>query len=146
YLLFHKPYTSTGGRFLAEGVSGAAIWIAVSAALMNAFGEEIIFRGMLLPALSGCLGIVLAVVVQSLIFTVYHFFPLQNSVLLFMMGIFLLWDISGVGHYSRRFWLTLLEMDCLPCFFSFVYSERDKVQELFAGNNLIKGEKRWKKG
>lgn len=88
YLLFHKPYTSTGGRFLAEGVSGAAIWIAVSAALMNAFGEEIIFRGMLLPALSGCLGIVLAVVVQSLIFTVYHFFPLQNSVLLFMMGIF----------------------------------------------------------
>ena len=79
YLLFHKPYTSTGGRFLKKGVSGAAIGIAVSAALMNAFGEEIIFRGMLLPALSGCLGVVLAVVVQSLIFTVYHFFPLQNS-------------------------------------------------------------------
>jgi membrane protease YdiL (CAAX protease family) len=88
YLVFHKPYTSTGGRFLAEGVSGTAMGIAVSAALMNAFGEEIIFRGMLLPALSGCLGIVLAVVVQALIFTVYHFFPLQNSVLLFMMGIF----------------------------------------------------------
>jgi len=88
YLLFHKPYTSTGGRFLKKGVPGAAIGIAVSAAFMNAFGEEIIFRGMLLPALSGCLGVVLAVVVQSLIFTVYHFFPLQNSVLLFMMGIF----------------------------------------------------------
>ena len=88
YLLFHTPYTSTGGRFLREGVSGTAIGIAVSAAFMNAFGEEIIFRGMLLPALSGCLGIVLAVIVQSLIFTVYHFFPLQNSVLLFMMGIF----------------------------------------------------------
>ena len=88
YLLFHTPYTSTGGRFLKQGVPGAAIGIALSAALMNAFGEEIIFRGMLLPALSGCLGISLAVVVQSLIFTVYHFFPLQNSVLLFMMGIF----------------------------------------------------------
>ena len=88
YLLFHTPYTSTGGRFLREGVSGTAIGIAVSTALMNAFGEEIIFRGMLLPALSGCLGVVLAVVVQSFIFTVYHFFPLQNSVLLFMMGIF----------------------------------------------------------
>ena len=87
-LPFHKPYTSTGGRFLTEGVSGTAIGIAVSAALLNAFGEEIIFRGMLLPALSSYLGVALAVVAQSLIFTVYHFFPLQNSVLLFIMGIF----------------------------------------------------------
>ena len=44
YLLFHTPYTSTGGRFLREGVSGTAIGIAVSAALMNAFGEEIILE------------------------------------------------------------------------------------------------------
>jgi membrane protease YdiL (CAAX protease family) len=117
HLLFHKPYTSTGGRFLTEGVSGTAMGIAVSAALMNAFGEEIIFRGMLLPALSGYLGVALAVVVQSLVFTAYHFFPLQNSVLLFVMGIFF-----ALGYL----WSGSLLTPVLPWLSSFVQCERGK--------------------
>jgi len=92
-LIFGTPYTSTGVRFLEEQISGVAIGISISAALLNAFGEEIIFRGMLLPALSSHLGVFLAVICQSLIFTVYHFFPLQNSLLLFIMGIFF-----GIGY------------------------------------------------
>lgn len=93
HLVFGTPYTSTGGRFLEEQISGAAIGIGISAALLNAFGEEIIFRGMLLPILSSYLGVFLAVICQSLIFTIYHFFPLQNALLLFIMGIFF-----GVGY------------------------------------------------
>ena len=60
----------------------------MTAALLNAFGEEIIFRGMLLPVLSNRFGMALSIILQSLVFTIYHFFPLQNSVLLFCMGIF----------------------------------------------------------
>jgi len=93
HLLFGEPYTSTGGRFLNREISGAAIGISISAALLNAFGEEIIFRGMLFPSLSFYLGIGIALIIQSLIFTVYHFFPLQNSVLLFIMGI-----LFGLGY------------------------------------------------
>jgi membrane protease YdiL (CAAX protease family) len=92
-LVFHTPYRSTGERFLAQHVSIAATLIALSASLLNACGEEIIFRGMLLPVLSGYVGVVLALVIQSCIFTAYHFFPLQNSVLLFIMGIFF-----GIGY------------------------------------------------
>jgi hypothetical protein len=88
YLLFGSPYASTGGSMLQDKTSGLAIGLLMSAALLNAFGEEIMFRGMLLPALSGNWSIGIAVIAQSLIFTVYHFFPLQNSVLLFFMGIF----------------------------------------------------------
>ena len=93
HLLFGTPYTSTGGLILAQQVSGAAIGISLSAALLNAFGEEIIFRGMLLPSLSRYLGFTIALIAQSFIFTVYHFFPLQNSLLLFIMGIFF-----GLGY------------------------------------------------
>jgi membrane protease YdiL (CAAX protease family) len=93
YLLFGTPYTSTGGLILAKQVSGAAIGISLSAALLNAFGEEIIFRGMLLPSLSRYLGFTIALILQSFIFTAYHFFPLQNSLLLFIMGIFF-----GLGY------------------------------------------------
>ncbi len=93
YLLFNKPYTSTGGSFLGQSVSGAVLGISISAALLNAFGEEIIFRGMLLPVLSRNLGIALALAVQSFVFTIYHLFPLQNSVLLFIMGVFF-----GLGY------------------------------------------------
>jgi membrane protease YdiL (CAAX protease family) len=93
YLLFGKPYTSTGERFLVQQMSKAAIGIGISAALLNALGEEIIFRGMLLPALSSYLGVALALIVQAFIFTIYHFFPFQNSVLLFVMGIFF-----GLGY------------------------------------------------
>jgi len=93
HLVFGEPYISTGGRFLEQKISGVAIGIVFSAALLNAFGEEIIFRGMLLPSLSPYMGISMALIVQSLIFTVYHFFPLQNSVLLFIMGLFF-----GLGY------------------------------------------------
>jgi len=101
HLVFGTPYTSMGGRFLEEQISGAAIGIGISAALLNAFGEEIIFRGMLLPILSSYLGVFLAVICQSLIFTIYHFFPLQNALLLFIMGIFF-----GVGYLWSRSLLT----------------------------------------
>lgn len=88
YLLFGTPYVSTGGAALEHTSSGVAIALLLTAALLNAFGEEIIFRGMLLPVLSSRLGMVAALILQSLVFTLYHFFPLQNSVLLFCMGIF----------------------------------------------------------
>jgi membrane protease YdiL (CAAX protease family) len=88
YLLFGTPYVSTGGAALEHTSSGIAIALLLTAALLNAFGEEIIFRGMLLPVLSSRLGLVVALILQSLVFTLYHFFPLQNSVLLFCMGIF----------------------------------------------------------
>ena len=88
YLLFGTPYVSTGGAALEHTSSAVAIALLLTAALLNAFGEEIIFRGMLLPVLSSRFGIVVALILQSLVFTLYHFFPLQNSVLLFCMGIF----------------------------------------------------------
>ncbi len=86
-LVFHTPYVSTGLSALQQTGTKAAIVLLLSASLLNAFGEEIIFRGMLMPVLSMRWGMVLAVIVQSVIFTGYHFFPLQNSVLLFIMGI-----------------------------------------------------------
>jgi len=88
YLLFGTPYVSTGGVALGQTSSAVAIALLLTAALLNAFGEEIIFRGMLLPVLSSRLGLAAALILQSLVFTLYHFFPLQNSVLLFCMGIF----------------------------------------------------------
>jgi hypothetical protein len=87
YLIFGTPYVSTGGHALKGAHSPLAIALLLTASLLNAFGEEILFRGMLLPALSTRCGIVAAVVLQSIVFTAYHFFPLQNSVLLFGMGI-----------------------------------------------------------
>jgi len=101
WILFQEPYTSSGQRFLKQKLSGAALGIGISAALLNAFGEEIIFRRMLLPALSRYLGIILALIAQSFIFTIYHFFPLQNSVFLFIMGIFF-----GLGYLWSRSLLT----------------------------------------
>jgi membrane protease YdiL (CAAX protease family) len=88
YLIFGTPYVSTGGSALGHTSSAVAIALLLTAALLNAFGEEIIFRGMLLPVLSNRFGIAVSIILQSLVFTVYHFFPLQNSVLLFCMGIF----------------------------------------------------------
>lgn len=93
YLLFGKPYTSTGSRFLNRGASHSALGIGIAAALLNAFGEEIIFRGMLFSALLKGYGIVVALFIQSGVFTIYHFFPLQNALLLFVMGIFF-----GLGY------------------------------------------------
>jgi membrane protease YdiL (CAAX protease family) len=93
YLLFQTPYTSSGQRFLEQKISGAALGIGISAALLNAFGEEIIFRGMLLPALSRYLGTILVLIVQAFVFSAYHLFPLQNSVFLFIMGI-----VFGLGY------------------------------------------------
>ena len=93
YLLFGKPYTSTGSRFLNRDFSKVTIGIGIAAALFNAFGEEIIFRGMFFSALLDNCGIVAALLIQSFVFTVYHFFPLQNSLLLFVMGIFF-----GLGY------------------------------------------------
>ena len=86
-LVFHTPYVSTGLSALQHTGTKAAIALLLSASLLNAFGEEIIFRGMLMPVLSMRRGMVFAVIVQSVIFTGYHFFPLQNWVLLFIMGI-----------------------------------------------------------
>ena len=91
--LFATPYTSTGSHLLNHNRSTAAIGISSAAALLNACGEEIIFRGMLFPALLSTCGVILALAVQSIIFTLYHFFPLQNAVLLFCMGIFF-----GLGY------------------------------------------------
>ena len=88
HLIFGTPYVSTGGSALGHTSSAVAIALLLSASLLNAFGEEIIFRGMLLPVLSNRFGIAVSIILQSLIFTLYHFFPLQNSVLLFFMGIF----------------------------------------------------------
>jgi hypothetical protein len=93
YLLFGNPYTSTGSRFLKRGLSNSVIGIGIAAALLNAFGEEIIFRGMLFSALLNSYGTVVALFIQSVVFTIYHFFPLQNSLLLFVMGIFF-----GLGY------------------------------------------------
>jgi len=88
YLLFGTPYVSTGGSALSTTSSAVAVALLMTAALLNAFGEEIIFRGMLLPVLSDRFSMAIAIVLQSLVFTLYHFFPLQNSVLLFCMGFF----------------------------------------------------------
>ena len=96
-LLFGKPYVSTGARILHEGTSLPAMGIGVTAALLNAFGEEIIFRGMLLPLLLPYRGITMALLLQSVVFTLYHFFPLQNSLLLFGMGIFFGWGYLWSG-------------------------------------------------
>ena len=93
YLFFGKPYTSTGSRFLNRGVSNSVLGIGITAALLNAFGEEIIFRGMLFSALLNTYGVVVTLFIQSFVFTIYHFFPLQNSLLLFVMGIFF-----GLGY------------------------------------------------
>jgi membrane protease YdiL (CAAX protease family) len=96
-LLFGTPYVSTGARILHEGTSLPTVGIGVSAALLNAFGEEIIFRGMLLPLLLPYRGITMALLLQSVVFTLYHFFPLQNSLLLFGMGIFFGWGYLWSG-------------------------------------------------
>ncbi len=93
YLLFGRPYTSTGSRFLNRDSSQVTIGIGIAAALFNAFGEEIIFRGMFFLALLDNCGVVAALLIQSFVFTIYHFFPLQNSLLLFVMGIFF-----GLGY------------------------------------------------
>ena len=93
HLVFGTPYVSTGGNALQGAHSPLAIALLLVASLLNAFGEEILFRGMLLPALANRCGMVAALVLQSLVFTAYHFFPLQNSVLLFLMGIFF-----GLGY------------------------------------------------
>lgn len=93
YLLFRKPYTSTGSHFLTRDVSKVTLGIGIAAALLNAFGEEIIFRGMFFSALLDNCGVVAALFIQSFVFTVYHFFPLQNALLLFVMGIFF-----GLGY------------------------------------------------
>ncbi len=92
-LVFHTLYLSTGEHFLQQEMSRVTIMIGIAAALLNAFGEEIIFRGMLLPSLSIHLGVLLAVIIHAILFSAYHFFPLQNSVLLFIMGI-----LFGVGY------------------------------------------------
>ena len=91
--LFGTPYTSTGSHLLNRKLSRTAIGISGTAALLNACGEEIIFRGMLFPALVSMFGVIVALILQSIIFTLYHFFPLQNAVLLFCMGIFF-----GLGY------------------------------------------------
>ncbi len=93
YLIFGTPYRSTGGAMLQHAHSYSTIALLLTASLLNAWGEEIIFRGMLLPVLSQHTGILLAIVLQSLMFTLYHFFPLQNSLLLFFMGI-----LFGLGY------------------------------------------------
>ena len=56
---------------------------------------------MLFSVLSNRIGIIAALFVQSLVFSAYHFFPFQNSVLLFIMGIF--W---GLGYLWSRSLLT----------------------------------------
>jgi membrane protease YdiL (CAAX protease family) len=93
YLLFGKPYTSTGSRFLNREFSSSVLGIGITAALLNAFGEEIIFRGMFFSALLNSYGTAVALFAQSFVFTIYHFFPLQNSLLLFIMRIFF-----GLGY------------------------------------------------
>jgi membrane protease YdiL (CAAX protease family) len=93
FILFQTPYASSGQRFLGQKLSGAALAIGISAALLNAFGEEIVFRGMLLPALSRHWGIILALIAQAFIFSIYHLLPLQNSVFLFIMGV-----VFGLGY------------------------------------------------
>jgi membrane protease YdiL (CAAX protease family) len=93
FLIFGTPYASTGGNALQGKTSYVAISLLLIASLLNAFGEEIIFRGMLMPVLSKYTYMSSALVVQSLIFTIYHFFPLQNSVLLFCLGI-----LFGLGY------------------------------------------------
>lgn len=85
--LFGTPYTPTGSNLLNRTCPPSVIGISSGAALLNAVGEEIIFRGMLFPALVPSCGVVPALALQSFIFTLYHFFPLQNAVLLFCMGI-----------------------------------------------------------
>ena len=59
YLVFGKPYTSTGSRFLNREFSSSVIGIGIVAALLNAFGEEIIFRGMFFSALLNSYGMYL---------------------------------------------------------------------------------------
>ena len=122
-LLFGKPYTSTGSHFLNQDYSKAAIGFSISAALLNAFGEEIIFRGMFFSSLLDHCGVALALLVQSAIFTVYHFFPLQNSLLLFVMGIFF-----GLGYYWSGSLLTPvlahLIVNGLPALIFLVRSQR----------------------
>lgn len=93
YLIFGTPYRSTGSTMLQHAHSCSTIAFLITASLLNAWGEEIIFRGMLLPVLSQHTGVLLAMVLQSFIFTLYHFFPLQNSLLLFFMGI-----LFGLGY------------------------------------------------
>ena len=87
HLLFGTPYVMTGKRAISNELPAITFVLGASSALVNAFGEEIVFRGMLFPILLNKANLVAALVVQSLVFTGYHFFPLQNSVLLFIMGI-----------------------------------------------------------
>ena len=64
--LFGTPYTSTGAHLLNRNRSTSAIGISGAAALLNACGEEIIFRGMLFPALVSTCGVILALAVQRI--------------------------------------------------------------------------------
>jgi membrane protease YdiL (CAAX protease family) len=93
FLVFQAPYNSTSRHFLEQKVFNAVLGVTIFTALLNALGEEIIFRGMLMPALSPYMGVASILILQSLIFTVYHFFAFQNAVLLFIMGIFF-----GLGY------------------------------------------------
>lgn len=100
-LLFTSGYKATGKAMLTPETPSVVAFFLMTAALLNAFGEEIIFRGMLMSVLSRKMGIALVLVVQSLIFTVYHLFPLQNSILLFCMGI-----LFGLGYVWSGLLLT----------------------------------------
>ena len=99
--LFFPSYSFSGRSLLTRDTAPVAAGILMSASLLNAFGEEIIFRGMLLPVLSRRMTLVLALLLHSFIFTVYHLFPLQNSVLLFCMGI-----LFGLGYLWSNSLLT----------------------------------------
>jgi len=81
-------YKATGTSSLSQVTAPLALGLLLTGSLLNAFGEEIIFRGMLLPVLTKRTGIIVALLLHSFIFTVYHLFPIQNSILLFIMGIF----------------------------------------------------------
>lgn len=93
HLLFGTPYVMTAMKTMPAKITGVVFVFGAFSALANAVGEEIIFRGMLLPVLRCRIGVTAALVLSSLIFTMYHFFPMQNAVLLFCMGIFF-----GLGY------------------------------------------------
>jgi len=94
-------------------------WLAITWTVA-AFGEEIIFRGMLLPCLSSFLGAGTSLVVHSLVFTGYHLFPMQNSLLLFIMGIFFgmgyLWGGSLVTPIVAHLIVNGLPIILIMCF------------------------------
>ena len=101
HLVFGQPYVTSGERAVTGPISAATFALGGFAALLNAFGEEIVFRGMLLPLLARKTNVVWALAVQAIVFSGYHFFPFQNSVMLFIMGI-----IFGAGYLWSRSLLT----------------------------------------